>query len=36
MFYEVKIGESARKQLVKAAVVEGNFDGLSLDGKERR
>lgn len=35
MFYEVKIRVGARNQLVKATVVEGNFDGLGLDGVER-
>lgn len=34
MFYEVKMGVDARKQLVKATAVEGNFDGLGLDGVE--
>lgn len=35
MFYEVKVGVGARKQLVKAIVIEGNFDRLGLDGVER-
>lgn len=32
MFYELKLGVAVRKQLVKATAVEGNFDGLGLDG----